>query len=69
VAFGQRGEEIDHAAVEQAARMAQLHEFIVGELPASGVSGFLGGSDSAWALLAPSMASRPYSCWMKRQAR
>lgn len=33
VAFGQRGEEIDRKAVEQAARMAQLHDFIVNELP------------------------------------
>jgi ATP-binding cassette, subfamily B, bacterial PglK len=33
IAFGAEGKEIDHTAVERAAQMAQLHEFIVKELP------------------------------------
>lgn len=33
IAFGRRPEEIDRAAVERAARAAQLHDFIVSELP------------------------------------
>lgn len=33
IAFGVRREEIDMAAVERAARLANVHDFIVGELP------------------------------------
>jgi ABC-type bacteriocin/lantibiotic exporter with double-glycine peptidase domain len=33
IAFGRSPEEVDHAAVRRAARMAQLHEFIANELP------------------------------------
>jgi ATP-binding cassette, subfamily B, bacterial PglK len=33
IAFGIAPEEIDHAAVERAARMAELHRFVVEELP------------------------------------
>ena len=33
VAFGQPPEKIDQAAVERAARMAQLHDFVMAELP------------------------------------
>ena len=33
IAFGQPPGEIDRAAVERAARMAMLHDFVVGELP------------------------------------
>lgn len=33
IAFGQRRDEIDHAAVESAAHMAQLHSFIENDLP------------------------------------
>ena len=33
IAFGLRVEEIDHEAVERAARMAQVHDFIVTQLP------------------------------------
>jgi ABC-type multidrug transport system fused ATPase/permease subunit len=33
IAFGMPPDKIDHAAVERAARMAMLHEFIVTELP------------------------------------
>lgn len=33
IAFGVSGEELDMAAVERAARAAQLHDFIVGDLP------------------------------------
>jgi ABC-type multidrug transport system fused ATPase/permease subunit len=34
IAFGEPRHRIDMAAVERAARMAELHEFVVGELPA-----------------------------------
>jgi ATP-binding cassette, subfamily B, bacterial PglK len=34
IAFGIPAEEIDQTAVERAARMANLHDFVVGELPA-----------------------------------
>ncbi|MFZ5589807.1 MAG: ABC transporter ATP-binding protein [Pseudomonadota bacterium] len=33
IAFGLEPGEIDHAAVERAARIANLHDFVVGELP------------------------------------
>ena len=33
IAFGDRPEDIDMAAVQRAARMAELHDFVVGELP------------------------------------
>ena len=33
IAFGVRDQEIDHAAVERAARVARIHEFIVSDLP------------------------------------
>lgn len=33
IAFGVQPEKIDHSAIERAARMAMLHEFIVTELP------------------------------------
>ena len=33
IAFGQLAEEIDQAAVERAARIAELHDFVMNELP------------------------------------
>jgi ATP-binding cassette, subfamily B, bacterial PglK len=33
IAFGQKGKNIDMAAVEQAARIAELHDFVLAELP------------------------------------
>jgi len=33
IAFGVEKEQIDHAAVERAARIAQLHDFVMAELP------------------------------------
>jgi ABC-type multidrug transport system fused ATPase/permease subunit len=33
IAFGVNANEIDHQAVERAARIANLHEFVVTELP------------------------------------
>lgn len=41
IAFGDRPEDIDMAAVERAARMAELHDFVIGELP-SGYDTHLG---------------------------
>jgi ABC-type multidrug transport system fused ATPase/permease subunit len=33
IAFGRAAEDIDQAAVERAARIAELHDFVMGELP------------------------------------
>jgi ABC-type multidrug transport system fused ATPase/permease subunit len=33
IAFGLKADDIDHAAVEQAARIAELHDFVMRELP------------------------------------
>lgn len=33
IAFGQAPEDINHAAVERAARMAQLHDFVMSDMP------------------------------------
>jgi ABC-type multidrug transport system fused ATPase/permease subunit len=41
IAFGIPPEKIDHAAVERAARVAELHDFVMGELP-EGYETFVG---------------------------
>lgn len=69
IAFGSEPEQIDQAAVERAAKIANLHEFVISDLPQGYATtvGERGVRLSGSVLIASALSKNatPSSCWRR----